>query len=46
MQKRRENECFCLQNNLKAVDRMRKNRSIDEGRKKHNEKLMRKTMRS
>ena len=38
MQKRRENECFRLHDNLKAVNRMRKIRSTEEGRQQNNAK--------
>ena len=37
MQKRRNNECFRLHDNLKAVNRMRKIRSIEEGSQQNNE---------
>ena len=36
MQKRRENECFRLHDNLKAVNRMKKIRSTEEGRQQNN----------
>ena len=36
MLKRRENECFRLHDNLKAVNRMRKIRSTEEGRQQNN----------
>ena len=38
MQKRRENKCFRLHDNLKAVDRMKKIRSTEEGRQQNNKK--------
>ena len=38
MQKRRENECFRLHDNLKAVNRMRKIRNTEEGRQQNNKK--------
>ena len=38
MQKKRENECFRLHDNLKAVNRMRKIRSTEEGRRQNNAK--------